>query len=326
MVTQGDFVRTIEAIYDVDQTSKDWLASVLESSRPWLDAGDGVFGCLWKNDSAGLPMFEEFANINGPPVVPPTLGQSMPVEIGRLAARSLGKTFHGFMSRAISQEESDFFNAPLRPFGIVDNVILHGRDLEGRGICIGNHLRRPRAPLRGEGRLLARLARHLAAGQRLRRQLDGRAPTDADASAILTPAGRVEHATDGATNVDTRAALRAAVLAMDRARGAARRTDPEGAVRLWRVLADARFSLVDRFESDGRRYVVACENAPARDGAAELTPRERQVVALYRVGADAKMIAYELGLAHATVRVLLSRAARRVGVATPRALRAVGDM
>ena len=73
------------------------------------------------------------------------------------------------------------------------------------------------------------------------------------------------------------------------------------------------------------RYVVACENAPAKDGPARLTARERQVVALYRLGADAKLIAYELGLAHATVRVLLSRAAHRLGVRSPRALRDTSD-
>jgi len=102
-----------------------------------------------------------------------------------------------------------------------------------------------------------------------------------------------------------------------------RSTPVRGAQPAGAADADARFSLIDRFESDGRRYVIACENAPANGGPARLTARERQVVALYRLGADAKLIAYELGLAHATVRVLLSRAARRVGVATPRALRSV---
>ena len=146
-------------------------------------------------------------------------------------------------------------------------------------------------------------------------------PDDAPA-AVIPPARRFERG--GMSNVpaDARAALREAVLAMDRARGAERRSDPDAAVRRWPVLADARFSLVDRFESDGRRYIVACENEVATEPSARLTPRERQVVALYRLGADSKVIAYELGLADATVRVLLSRAARRLGAKRPRALRA----
>jgi DNA-binding NarL/FixJ family response regulator len=82
---------------------------------------------------------------------------------------------------------------------------------------------------------------------------------------------------------------------------------------------------MDRFESDGRRYVVARENQLATAPHARLTAREGQIVALYRLGSDPKMIAYELGLADATVRVLLSRAARRLGVASPRALRDTRD-
>jgi DNA-binding NarL/FixJ family response regulator len=165
------------------------------------------------------------------------------------------------------------------------------------------------------------MARHLAAGNRLRRRLGPRVASDEDADAILSPGGRVEHAGPSARSADARAALRQAVLAMDRARGAERRTDPDGAVRRWRVLADARFTLVDRFESGGRRYLVARENRLDTPRLDRLTAREQQIVGLYRLGSDAKMIAYELGLADATVRVLLSRAARRLGLDNPRALR-----
>jgi DNA-binding NarL/FixJ family response regulator len=54
---------------------------------------------------------------------------------------------------------------------------------------------------------------------------------------------------------------------------------------------------------------------------ARLTAREGQVVSRYRLGVEPKVIAYELGLAAATVRVLLGRAAKRLGVRRPRDLR-----
>ena len=47
--------------------------------------------------------------------------------------------------------------------------------------------------------------------------------------------------------------------------------------------------------------------------APELTPREREIVARAAVGQHPKLIAYELGIAAVTVRVLLARAARRLG-------------
>src|SRR5262249_28099708 len=151
------------------------------------------------------------------------------------------------------------------------------------GVWIAANLVRPRQFVPGEERLFTRLARHLAAGNRLRKRLRGRLPSEADVAAILAPVGRAEHATAATAPADVRRALREAVVAMDRARGAERRTDPGGAVRRWRVLADARFTLLDRFESDGRRYVVACENELTTAREAPLTSRETQVVALYRL-------------------------------------------
>jgi DNA-binding NarL/FixJ family response regulator len=78
------------------------------------------------------------------------------------------------------------------------------------------------------------------------------------------------------------------------------------------------WTLVDCVESDGKRYVVARENAPKAKPIPELTERETQVVALANLGRHNKLIAYELGIADSTVRVLLSRAAAKLGVG-PRA-------
>lgn len=48
--------------------------------------------------------------------------------------------------------------------------------------------------------------------------------------------------------------------------------------------------------------------------------REREVVRLACLGKENKLIAYELGLAHSTVKTLLARAARKLGVRTRSAL------
>jgi len=324
-VRKADFVRTIEAVYDVQGSLRDWLTSVLESTRDWLDAGAGIWGCSWTMTASGAPRFDEFLNLGGPPVSLPELGEAMPPEIGRMAAQVLRVDFAGLNSEVDPPACREYFITPLRPFGITDLDLINGRDVAGRGICIGSYLFRTPRHRRDDAGALTRLARHLVAGSRLRERLGGRAPTDADAAAILTPMGRIEHATAATAKADTRAALREAVLAMARARGAERRTDPDRAVRRWRVLADARFSLIDRFESDGRRVVVACENAASTRAAPRLTEREHQVVALYRLGAHPKLIAYELGIADATVRVLLSRAAHRLGLASARAFRSTPE-
>jgi DNA-binding NarL/FixJ family response regulator len=46
---------------------------------------------------------------------------------------------------------------------------------------------------------------------------------------------------------------------------------------------------------------------------AQLSPRERQILDLVTGGCSAKEVAYDLGLSDATVRVLYSRAMRKLG-------------
>jgi len=81
-------------------------------------------------------------------------------------------------------------------------------------------------------------------------------------------------------------------------------------------MVQARWTLVDHCEGDARRYVVARENEPARSIPAALSSREAQVASLAAVGRSNKVIAYELGLSHSTVRVLMARAAAKLGVRT----------
>lgn len=59
-----------------------------------------------------------------------------------------------------------------------------------------------------------------------------------------------------------------------------------------------------------------------------LTARERQIAALAGISHSNKLIAYELGLSHSTVRVLAARACAKLGVRTRQELversRAIG--
>jgi DNA-binding NarL/FixJ family response regulator len=156
---------------------------------------------------------------------------------------------------------------------------------------------------------------HLAAGERLRRALEDRL---APAQAILNPSGRVEHADGDAKGGAALESLRARTVAIDRARGRQRRSDPDSALEAWRGLVSDPWSLVDRFESDGRRYVVAHRNEPMPARVLALTLRERQVVAHRVAGHSSKVAAYALGVSPAAV----SGALRSAMLKTRRAQRA----
>jgi DNA-binding CsgD family transcriptional regulator len=87
---------------------------------------------------------------------------------------------------------------------------------------------------------------------------------------------------------------------------------PDDAESLWRALLDGRVALVDRFDRDGRRFVVLRPCAPHERDA--LTVRERDVLASVALGHANKRIALDLGVSESTVSAALRSAARKLGV------------
>ena len=71
------------------------------------------------------------------------------------------------------------------------------------------------------------------------------------------------------------------------------------------------------FERDGRIHLVAERDAKFQP-LSLLTPSERAVVLRAAHGLHNKAIAYELGVAHSTVRVLCARAASKLGARSRR--------
>ena len=122
----------------------------------------------------------------------------------------------------------------------------------------------------------------------------------------------VVHATGPAKTKTAREDIIGAAIARDRARTAA--ADPGERLRRWRPLTRARWTLVDSFERSGARYIVARENQSRFEGLESLTDRERQAVVYLAVGQSTKETAYALGISDVTVRVLLARAATKLGV------------
>lgn len=100
---------------------------------------------------------------------------------------------------------------------------------------------------------------------------------------------------------------------MERARDQLRSSAPDDVVSGWKGLVHARWSLVDHFESDGKHYILAHQNEAVVEGPAQLSPREKQVLAFAALGHHSKLIAYELGISDSTVRVLLARASAKLG-------------
>jgi DNA-binding CsgD family transcriptional regulator len=84
------------------------------------------------------------------------------------------------------------------------------------------------------------------------------------------------------------------------------------------LLRRAHWMVVESYEVDGVRHLVAREETI--DGVALLTDRERQAAACLAMGPSTKETAYALGITDVTVRVLLGRAAMKLGVRSRREL------
>jgi DNA-binding CsgD family transcriptional regulator len=156
----------------------------------------------------------------------------------------------------------------------------------------------------------SRVAAHLAAACRLR---DRTASAPETADAVLSPSGRLEQAEPCAQDAASRAALTESAKRIDRARGSVRRRDPVEAMELWRALVDGRWSLVDHFDHDGRRFLFARRNEATASRSARLSLKEREVLAHAALGHTNKFIGYQLGLAPSSVAMHLSRCARKLG-------------
>ena len=181
-----------------------------------------------------------------------------------------------------------------------DAVTLHACDVDGRGLAL-----QFLAPTRAPAELhLERLTAHLIAAARLRR-------CGGWLEAVLTPDGKLSHAEGDALYM--REELREAARTIQRARTRLRTTAPEDALAGWRVLVEARWSLVDMVDSDGKPLVVARVNAPRTRASELLATHERQIVALAGRGHGHRLIAYELGLSEGLVAAHAAAALKKLG-------------
>jgi DNA-binding CsgD family transcriptional regulator len=110
--------------------------------------------------------------------------------------------------------------------------------------------------------------------------------------------------------------LRAAAMRLDQTRALLREADVDRAIRLWEELIAGRWSLVDWFDTSGRRFIIGKLNPRKAASGTGLTRRERQVALCAALGESSKIIGYRLGISPSRVSALLKAAMRKLGVRT----------
>jgi DNA-binding CsgD family transcriptional regulator len=227
---------------------------------------------------------------------------------GEIVARTYRKELAGFGGRINGLNTGH--KQLIEQINTLDFFGINGLDPEGLGCFVGIGAERTDLFPHEIG-LYERLASHLSTAYRIRQRLRQK-PGDVaqQGEAVVRPDGHLLDARGPATEPDARAAIQEATRRRETAR---QRGEPEPTGG-WLPRVSGRWTLVDTFDHGGQRYIVARENQSRPEGLARLTDREQQVVASAAAGRSTKEIAYDLGISHATTRVLLSRAYRRLGV------------
>jgi DNA-binding CsgD family transcriptional regulator len=311
-----DVVEILEAAYRVEQPEDAWLGGVLDAARPGLDVGLGAMAYTY---DASNPTHMQLRHVSSRDALP-ALVEYFKASVARMPATWVETNYPSKRTQVIRDMPGweTFMSLPARldASHVVDDVIgINGLDPSLVGSMLGAYSPQ-RHPLVPRARATwNRIGTHLAAAFRLQRALKAKnnsAPTEA----VLAPSGAVLHAEQPAQVRLVRDSLSEACQSIERARTRKGRATGEMSLSLWRSLVSERWTLVDTYERDGKRYVVAKRNDVRLPLPSALSPRERQVLGFAVLGDSNKLIAYELGISASTVGVLLHRAAAKLGCGT----------
>jgi DNA-binding CsgD family transcriptional regulator len=319
---QPDEVAVVEAAYSLDGSEIEWLERVASAASPLFDRALGVTASTWEAPHNMLAL----STVGGPEgfagaVAQALNGSSTEIKLS-LFRQSPVTTLSA--SGAAKWVVADPASQALLGLGVRDSISIGSVPVYGRAppILAVNLQAYLSEPARLSRRFVARwsrIASHLSAGIRVRRALTaaGTSATSrpdpvAASEAILTPNGKLSHAEEPAKKAH--AVLARAVAAIDQARGRKRRDDSDAALELWQGLVAGRWSLLEHFDRDGKRLIVARKNDPTAEGAEVLSARERYVLAARARGMALKLIGYELGLSVSSVSRTLSAGMRKLGI------------
>lgn len=308
----------LEAAYRMDLDGAAYVNHVAERAATVLDRGLGVLAYTYVAKAGAPPSIDHHGTSQrfDPQWLPRFYGAIG--EANRPDGNSTNPTGYEAWNHLTCGQASQV--PGMRPFlpyfrligGARDTFAMNAFDASGHGLWLGAPMKVARRASKGTIELFTRFAAHLTSAVRMRRT--GR--TKQRPAAVLSVGGALLDA-QGDEPVEARAELRRATLAFDEARVRRGPADADEVMRRWRPLVVSRWSLLDEFDTDGKRFVVAVENGPpTRPPRRDLSEREHQVLTQAHLGHSNKVIAYELGLSSSTVRVLLHRAARKLGVRT----------
>jgi len=320
-------VDLIEASYDLEKSHSDWLDGLIEVGAPLFDHGHGFSideYVVSREGRLAEVSIEVVRKVGLPSDYDERVARALALLPPEMLAQINPPGYAGTWTE-ITREFPVESRLALETLGYDDLLGILARDPNGIGMRIT-------APLSDVVELMPKsreewqmLGAHIAAAYRLRRALGSAAIVSKaaaeglpyQAEAVIDPRKfRIVDAVERGRGDSAGSCLRRGARWVDRARSQSGRQDPEEALRTWRALVCGRWSLVDWFDTDDRRFLLGIANPPEVRDPRGLDEQECQVVEYAVRGDTNKMIAYRLGLSQARVSALLSSAMKKLGVRT----------
>ena len=317
----------VEASYNLEVGGDQWLPQMLEAGLPIIDQGLGVMGVTGTRPPEGSPIIQHhhLHVASGPQDLPmrhlKAMSEAPPEKVYDHTRPGMATTLS-----ELTEDDPWMLDIWVRNVDYAkDALTLSAIDPDGRGIVILAPLAEVKRLTPPERRRWRMVGAHLSAGHRLRRAIEDLAtrtvfPTGGlpfDADAVLDSKGfKITELTENARGNEASEVLREAARRVDRARGSLRKQDPGEALETWKGLVSGRWSMVDWFDSDRRRFVLAIRNPPGVGDPRGLNERESQVAAYAALGESSKLIRYRLGLSATQTSMALRSAMRKLGAKT----------
>lgn len=333
MGARTDPISLVEACYDLAASERDWLQRIAQLAQELIrPAPTGVLAYHISLHEGGV-QYQNLVEAGDA-----RQAASMIERMGRLAARrragqaNLFETALDKMNTLVSQgvlrssvdqmflseveKRGPDWMYTLGVPGVRDVFALINHHVDGNGAtAIMGGLRQKGSLQPAQRQMFQMLSAHIKAGLRLRRRL-GRSLEDRSApeqGAVLNAEAKVVHAEGEARDASAREALEQMARRIDTARTGSHGRD-ERALEIWQGLIDGRWSLVEQFDRDGKRFLLAHRNPEQVVDPRGLTSMESRVTGLAVRGYSNKLIAYHLGVSEGTVSGHLHQTLRKLGL------------
>lgn len=330
----------LESVYNLQLEEPDWISEVTRGIGQFIGGGNGTLGALFR--MGGQVQMPVLRPVEADDEVPAFIQYLRATDQARAEARTVqrfgqrpnsapqgdmdrfGKLFAESGMGTLSVNRSDapayqIFKREFEHHGVIDAAGLIVPHPASRSYIFftARHREFSGVPERARGRWIS-LQKHIAAVYDLRFRLQNGHFDERDAVWFDTASKCVE--AGPAQNPMLRERLRQ--LVNDREAALSRKTSSQRGDlnRYWSNVLSGKWAILDRFDSDGRRFVVAVPISKYGDKLRGLSTRERKVFALLGSGLPNKLIGFELEISETAVSTHVHRIFSKLGIADRSAL------